>query len=71
MFSANGFHPLEKHAGPIRYYRERWEAYGHELSGISLEVAGLSEDENRASVETFVTEVMPALRSTYPSRLWA
>ncbi|TCO49472.1 hypothetical protein EV646_103451 [Kribbella antiqua] len=43
----------------------------HELSGISLEVAGLPEDENRASVETFVTEVMPVLRSSYPSRVWS
>lgn len=31
------------------------EAFGHELSGVSLEVAGLPEDENRASIETFVT----------------
>jgi len=150
LFSANGFHPLEKYAGLIRHYRERWKAYGrdpanavvgagfnglyvkktsqeavegyrpifdafmdspgarhnqlpfqtleefleggsvlvgspeqvidkfgryqeafgHELSGVSLEVAGLPEDENRASVETFVTEVMPALRTSYPSRVW-
>ena len=41
------------------------------LSGISLEVAGLPEDENRASVETFVTEVMPVLRASYSSRVWA
>ena len=46
-------------------------AFGHELSGISLEVAGLPEDENRASAEAFVTEVMPVLRSSYPSRVWA
>ena len=46
-------------------------AFGHELSGISLEVAGLPEDENRASVEAFVTEVMPVLRSSYPGRVWA
>ena len=46
-------------------------AFGHELSGISLEVAGLPDDENRASVEAFVTEVMPALRSSYPGRVWA
>jgi alkanesulfonate monooxygenase SsuD/methylene tetrahydromethanopterin reductase-like flavin-dependent oxidoreductase (luciferase family) len=32
---------------------------------------GLPEDENRASVESFVTEVMPVLRSSYPSRVWA
>ncbi|WP_242000288.1 hypothetical protein [Kribbella rubisoli] len=47
------------------------EAFGHELSGVSLEVAGLPEDENRESVETFVTEVLPVLRSSYPSRVWA
>ncbi|WP_405069350.1 hypothetical protein OG558_06300 [Kribbella sp. NBC_01510] len=46
-------------------------AFGHELSGISLEVAGLPEDENRASVEAFVAEVMPVLRSSYPGRVWA
>ena len=34
-------------------------AFGHELSGVSLEMPGLPEDENRASVET------------YPSRVWA
>ena len=30
LFSANGFHPLEKYAGLIRHYRERWEAYGRD-----------------------------------------
>jgi alkanesulfonate monooxygenase SsuD/methylene tetrahydromethanopterin reductase-like flavin-dependent oxidoreductase (luciferase family) len=120
LFSANGFHPLEKYAALIRHYRERWEAYGrdpaaavvgarhnqlpfrtleefleggsvlagspeqvidkfgryqetfrHELSGMSLEVPGLPAAENRESVETFVTEVLPVLRSSYPSRVWA
>ncbi|MFF0265111.1 LLM class flavin-dependent oxidoreductase [Kribbella sp. NPDC004536] len=47
------------------------EAFRHELSGISLEVAGLPEEENRESVETFVTEVMPVLRSSYSSRVWS
>ena len=47
------------------------EAFGHELSGVSLEVPGLPEDENRASVETFVTEVVPVLRAAFPSRVWA
>jgi len=28
LFSANGFHPLEKYAPLIRHYRERWEAHG-------------------------------------------
>jgi len=46
------------------------EAFGHELSGVSLEVPGLPEAEHRASVETFVTDVMPVLRSAYPSRVW-
>lgn len=41
------------------------------LSGISLGAAGLPEGENRESVETFVTEVMPVLRSSYPSRVWS
>jgi len=150
LFSANGFHPLEKYAGLIRHYRERWaaygrdpadaivgagfnglyvrknsqdaldgyrpifdafmdspgarhnqlpfktleefleqgsvlvgspeqvidkfgryqEAFGHELSGVSLETPGLPEAEHRASVETFVTDVMPVLRSAYPPRVW-
>jgi len=151
LFSANGFHPLEKYAALIRHYRERWEAhgrdpvdavvgagfnglhiaptsqeavetyrpifkafldspgakhnalpfstieefleqgsllvgsveqvidkfgryheaFGHELSGIALETPGLPEAEQKASVETFATEVMPILQATYPSRVWA
>ncbi|MGC4937845.1 LLM class flavin-dependent oxidoreductase [Kribbella sp. DT2] len=151
LFSANGFHPMEKYAGLIRHYRERWaayghdpadavvgagfnglyvrknsqhavegyrpvfdafmespgakhnqlpfrtleefladgsvlvgspeevidklgryqEAFGHELSGVSLEVPGLPDAENRTSVETFVTDVLPVLRATYPSRVWS
>ncbi len=55
----------------IDHYRERWAAFGHELSGVSLEVPGLPEEENRASVETFVTEVVPVLRAASPSRVWA
>ena len=47
------------------------EAFGHELSGIALETPGLQEVEQKASVETFVTDVMPVLRATYPSRVWA
>jgi len=46
-------------------------AFGHELSGVSLEVPGLSEDENRASVRNLRHEVIPMLRRTYPSRVWA
>lgn len=81
---------MEKYAGLIRHYRERWaayghdpagavvgagfgryqEAFGHELSGVSLEVPGLADAENRASVETFVTDVLPVLRATYPGRVW-
>ncbi|NYI04331.1 LLM class flavin-dependent oxidoreductase [Allostreptomyces psammosilenae] len=30
LFSANGFHPLEKYAALVRHYRERWEAHGHD-----------------------------------------
>jgi alkanesulfonate monooxygenase SsuD/methylene tetrahydromethanopterin reductase-like flavin-dependent oxidoreductase (luciferase family) len=151
LFSANGFHPLEKYAALIRHYRERWaahghdpvdaivgagfnglyiaptsqeaieaywpvfkafrespgakhnvlpfstveefleqgsllvgsveqvidkfgryhEAFGHELSGIALETPGLPEFDQKTSVEAFVTEVMPVLRATYPSRVWA
>ncbi|MET9273993.1 hypothetical protein [Kribbella sp. NPDC003557] len=47
------------------------EAFGHELSGISVAVPGLPAAENRESVETFVTDVMPSLRAAYPSRVWA
>lgn len=150
LFSANGFHPIEKYAALIDHYRERWEyhghdpadaivgagfnglfvaetsqraietyrpifesfrtspgaqhnqlpfetvedflergsllvgsreqvidkfgryaqRFGHELSGISLEVPGLAEDVCRASVESFVTDVMPVLRAQHPSRVW-
>ncbi len=151
LFSANGFHPLQKYAGLIEHYRRRWAdygrdpadavvgsgfnglyvgktsqdavdtyrpifsafmaslgaahnnlpfstleefldagtvlegspepiidkfgryhaAFGHELSGISTENPGLAEDLNRESVERFVGDVMPVLRSAYPSRVWA
>jgi hypothetical protein len=40
------------------------EAFGHELSGIALGTPGFPEVEQKASVETFVTEVMPVLRAT-------
>ncbi|AKU15981.1 LLM class flavin-dependent oxidoreductase [Luteipulveratus mongoliensis] len=150
LFSANGFHPLEKYAALVRHYRERWEAhghdpadavvgagfngllvapttqealrtyrpafdafvsspgakhnklpfstleefvdqgsaligspeqvldklgryheaFGHELTGIPLEVPGLPADVVRRSVETFVGEIAPVLRRTYPSRVW-
>ena len=150
LFSANGFHPLEKYAALVRHYRERWEAYGHdpaeavvgagfiallvaptsqeavrayrpafeafvrspgaqhnqlpfatveefvdqgsalvgsreqvldkigryqeafghELTGVPLEVPGLPDSVVRRSVETFVDEIAPQLRSAYPSRVW-
>ncbi|KNX37965.1 LLM class flavin-dependent oxidoreductase [Luteipulveratus halotolerans] len=150
LFSANGFHPLEKYAALIRHYRERWEAhghapadavvgagfiallvaptsqeavrtyrpafeafvrspgaqhnqlpfttveefieqgsalvgsreqvidklgryheaFGHELTGIPLEVPGLPDDVVRRSVETFVSDIAPQLRTTYSSRVW-
>lgn len=47
------------------------EAFGHELSGVSLEVPGLPDAENRASVESFVADVLPVLRATFPSRVWS
>jgi alkanesulfonate monooxygenase SsuD/methylene tetrahydromethanopterin reductase-like flavin-dependent oxidoreductase (luciferase family) len=150
LFSANGFHPLEKYAALVRHYRERWvhhghdpadavvgagfngllvartsqearatyrpafeafmqspgakhnqlpfstleefidqgsalvgsveevidkfgryhDAFGHELSGVSLEVPGIAHPDLKASVETFVGEVAPVLRRAYPSRVW-
>jgi alkanesulfonate monooxygenase SsuD/methylene tetrahydromethanopterin reductase-like flavin-dependent oxidoreductase (luciferase family) len=45
-------------------------AFGHELSGIAIESAGLPADLNRESVERFVGDVVPVLRSSYPSRVW-
>ncbi len=151
LFSANGFHPMEKYAALIRHYRERWEAhghdpadavvgagfngllvartsqearetyrpvfeafmrspgakhnqlpfstleefiesgsalvgsveevidklgryhraFGHELTGITLEVPGLPERVQKASLETFFAEVAPVVRSRQPSRVWA
>jgi len=32
LFSANVTHPIEPYAELIRYYRERWEHYGHDLA---------------------------------------
>ena len=148
LFSANGFHPMEKYAALVRHYRERWaayghrpedavvgagflgllvadttqealrlyrpafeafrdspgarhnnlpfttveeyardssaligspeqvvdkigryhEAFGHELSGISLDVPGLAESVTRRSGERFFGDVAPAVRALHPSR---
>lgn len=46
-------------------------AFGHELSGIATEIPGLDPDLNRESVERFVGDVVPVLRSSYPSRVWS
>ncbi len=147
LFSANGFHPMEKYAALVRHYRERWEAhghdpadavvgagflgllvadttqealrlygpafeafrrspgavhnrlpfttveeyardssaligspeevvdkigryhdaFGHELSGISLEVPGLAESVSRRSIERFFTDVAPEVRRAHPT----
>ena len=45
-------------------------AFGHELSGIAIENAGLPQDLNHDSVERFVGDVLPVLKSAYPSRVW-
>jgi alkanesulfonate monooxygenase SsuD/methylene tetrahydromethanopterin reductase-like flavin-dependent oxidoreductase (luciferase family) len=50
-----------------RYHK----AFGHELSGIATEIPGLAADLHRESVELFVSDVVPALRTSYPSRVWA
>jgi alkanesulfonate monooxygenase SsuD/methylene tetrahydromethanopterin reductase-like flavin-dependent oxidoreductase (luciferase family) len=44
------------------------EAFGHELSGISLDVPGLAESVTRRSVERFFGDVAPAVRAMHPSR---
>jgi alkanesulfonate monooxygenase SsuD/methylene tetrahydromethanopterin reductase-like flavin-dependent oxidoreductase (luciferase family) len=148
VFSANGFHPMEKYAALIRHYRERWAAYGHrpedalvaagflgllvadttqqalrlyepafeafrrspgalhnrlpfttveeyardssaligspqqvidkigryhaafghEVSGISLDVPGLPEAVTRGSLERFFTDIAPTVRLAHPSQ---
>lgn len=150
LFSANGFHPMEKYAALIRHYRERLAAYGHdpeqavvgagfiallvaphsqdarrayepafraflespgaqhnrlpfttleefieqgsaligspeevldkigryhdafghELTGVPLELAGVPDTVSRPGVELFMQEVAPRLRRDYPSRVW-
>lgn len=40
LFSANGFHPLEKYATLVDHYRERYEAYGHGPASSALVGAG-------------------------------
>ena len=50
-----------------RYHK----AFGHELSGIATEMSGLAPDLHRESVELFVSDVVPALRASYSSRVWA
>jgi len=42
-----------------------------EASGIATEVPGLPDERGRESVERFVGDVVPVLRATYPSRVWA
>jgi hypothetical protein len=39
--------------------------------GIAAEIPGLAADLHRESVELFVSDVVPALRASYPSRVWA
>jgi alkanesulfonate monooxygenase SsuD/methylene tetrahydromethanopterin reductase-like flavin-dependent oxidoreductase (luciferase family) len=36
LFSANVTHPVEPYAELIRYYRERWEHYGHDPADIAV-----------------------------------
>ncbi|MFC9083910.1 LLM class flavin-dependent oxidoreductase [Streptomyces sp. NPDC057062] len=36
LFSANVTNPIEPYAELIRYYRERWEHYGHDPAGIAV-----------------------------------
>lgn len=44
------------------------EAFGHELSGVSLDVPGLPESVTRRSVERFFADVAPVVRREHPSR---
>lgn len=46
------------------------EAFGHELTGVPLDLPGLPEREFKASFESFVGEVVPQVRATHPSRAW-
>lgn len=50
-----------------RYHK----AFGHELSGVATEIAGLDPVLHRESVELFVSDVVPTLRAGYPSRVWS
>ncbi|MCX4766631.1 LLM class flavin-dependent oxidoreductase [Streptomyces sp. NBC_01275] len=36
LFSANVTHPIEPYAELIRYYRERWEHYGHDPAALAV-----------------------------------
>ncbi|MFH8569269.1 LLM class flavin-dependent oxidoreductase [Streptomyces sp. NPDC017993] len=36
LFSANVTHPMEPYAELIRYYRQRWEHYGHDPAAIAV-----------------------------------
>ncbi|CAG7574253.1 alkanesulfonate monooxygenase SsuD/methylene tetrahydromethanopterin reductase-like flavin-dependent oxidoreductase (luciferase family) [Barrientosiimonas humi] len=47
------------------------EAFGHELTGVPLEVPGVPEPVIRRGAELFVAEVVPALRRSFPSRVWS
>lgn len=152
LFSANGFHPLEKYAALVAHYRERYEAhghgpaasalvgagaggmyvtrrsqdaieayrpiyakfltseaarhnrtpftdlddllargpaligspeqvidklgryheaFGHEVLSLGIDGVGVSQQDQKSSLELFFSEVAPVLRAEYPSQVWS
>lgn len=46
------------------------EAFGHEVLSIGIDGVGVSEAQQKDSLELFFTEVAPVLRREVPSRVW-
>ncbi|MCX4741840.1 LLM class flavin-dependent oxidoreductase [Streptomyces antibioticus] len=56
LFSANVTHPVEPYAELVRYYRERWEHYGHDPADIAV---------GAGSAGVYVARTSQEARETY------
>lgn len=71
LFSANVTNPIEPYAELIRYYRERWEHYGHDPADIAVGAGTAGLYAARTSQEALAA-YRPVFEETWPSRrAWA
>ncbi len=63
LFSANVTHPVEPYAELIRYYRERWEHYGHDPARIAVGAGTAGLLATRTSQEA-IEAYRPVFEST-------